>query len=66
MYSCANYPRGCRGRVNRQGAKCSDCVSLNLRRPAFASPFAQTRDYKRALPSELFGDLSSKASEPEL
>lgn len=26
MYSCANYPRGCRGRVNRQGAKCSDCV----------------------------------------
>ncbi|CDM35950.1 uncharacterized protein N7518_005536 [Penicillium psychrosexuale] len=63
MYSCANYPRGCRGRVNRQGAKCSDCVSLNLRRPA--SPFAQPREYKRALPSELFGELS-KLSEPKL
>lgn len=26
MYSCANYPRGCRGRVNTQGGKCADCV----------------------------------------
>jgi hypothetical protein len=25
MYSCANQPRGCRGRVNSQGAKCKDC-----------------------------------------
>lgn len=30
MYSCANYPRGCRGRVNRQGAKCSDCVVSDI------------------------------------
>lgn len=37
--------------------------SLNLRRPA--SPFAQPREYKRALPSELFGELS-KLSEPKL
>lgn len=29
MYSCANYPRGCRGRCNIQGGKCNDCtVSL--------------------------------------
>jgi hypothetical protein len=26
MYSCINYPRGCRGRVNVQGGKCADCV----------------------------------------
>lgn len=26
--------------------------TLNLRRPASASPFAQPRDYKRVLPSE--------------
>ncbi|EYE93048.1 uncharacterized protein ASPGLDRAFT_123265 [Aspergillus glaucus CBS 516.65] len=53
MYSCANYPRGCRGRVNIDGAKCADCVSLKLRRPsAFSSPFAQSRDYRRSLPSE--------------
>jgi hypothetical protein len=25
MYSCVNQPRGCRGRVNSQGAKCKDC-----------------------------------------
>lgn len=39
--------------------------SLNLRRPAFASPFAQPREYKRMLPSELF-ESSTKASEPQL
>ncbi|KAJ5317637.1 hypothetical protein PENANT_c038G11095 [Penicillium antarcticum] len=66
MYSCANYPRGCRGRVNRQGSKCSDCVSLNLRRPASASPFAQPREYKRMLPSEIFGESSTKAPEPRV
>ncbi|KAJ5381808.1 uncharacterized protein N7496_004236 [Penicillium cataractarum] len=66
MYSCANYPRGCRGRVNRQGAKCSDCVTLNLRRPASASPFAQPRDYKRTLPSERFSDSAFKVSDLEL
>lgn len=26
MYSCSNYPRGCRGRCNIQGGKCSDCT----------------------------------------
>ncbi len=26
MFSCANYPRGCRGRVNISGGKCPDCV----------------------------------------
>ena len=26
MYSCVNYPRGCRGRVNVPGAKCADCM----------------------------------------
>jgi hypothetical protein len=26
--------------------------TLNLRRPASASPFAQPRDYKRVLPSD--------------
>ncbi|RJE24085.1 hypothetical protein PHISCL_03574 [Aspergillus sclerotialis] len=57
MYSCANYPRGCRGRVNIQGGKCADCVSLKLRRPASSvSPFAQPKDYRRALPSELLND----------
>ncbi|KAJ5145751.1 uncharacterized protein N7515_000315 [Penicillium bovifimosum] len=65
MYSCANYPRGCRGRVNSLNTKCSDCVALNLRRPAFASPFAQPREYKRMLPSELFGS-ESKTPQPEL
>lgn len=30
MYSCANYPRGCRGRCNTLGGKCTDCtVSLS-------------------------------------
>ncbi|KAJ5104809.1 hypothetical protein NUU61_002156 [Penicillium alfredii] len=66
MYSCANYPRGCRGRVNRQGAKCSDCVTLNLRRPASASPFAQPRDYKRMLPSEMLNESPNKTPTPEL
>ncbi|KAF3395725.1 hypothetical protein F1880_006732 [Penicillium rolfsii] len=89
MFSCANYPRGCRGRVNRQGAKCSDCVvcreratvcteettqiltdslrqTLNLRRPASASPFAQPRDYKRVLPSERLSDSAFKVSDLEL
>ncbi|KAF7713015.1 Uncharacterized protein PECH_003839 [Penicillium ucsense] len=66
MFSCANYPRGCRGRVNRDGAKCSDCVTLNLRRPASASPFAQPRDYKRALPSERLRDSVFNRSDLEL
>ncbi|EZF23073.1 hypothetical protein H112_04176 [Trichophyton rubrum D6] len=39
MYSCVNYPRGCRGRVNIDGAKCATCVASNLRRPASPSPF---------------------------
>lgn len=26
MYSCANYPRGCRGRSNTPGGRCGDCV----------------------------------------
>ena len=30
MYSCANYPRGCRGRANIQGGKCADCVVCSL------------------------------------
>ncbi|KAL2220086.1 hypothetical protein M432DRAFT_298186 [Thermoascus aurantiacus ATCC 26904] len=30
MYSCANYSRGCRGRVNVPGGKCADCVSLHV------------------------------------
>ncbi|KAL1956777.1 hypothetical protein VTO42DRAFT_6831 [Malbranchea cinnamomea] len=48
MYSCANYPRGCRGRVNIEGTKCSTCVSLNLRRPsAGSSPFSSTPAYRR-------------------
>lgn len=25
MYSCANYPRGCRGRCNVPGGRCEDC-----------------------------------------
>lgn len=25
MYSCINYPRGCRGRVNDEGGKCTTC-----------------------------------------
>ncbi|KAJ5113865.1 hypothetical protein N7456_002399 [Penicillium angulare] len=56
MYSCANYPRGCRGRVNKEGTKCSDCRQLNLRRPSSpsSSPFAQPRNFKRQLPSEMF------------
>ncbi|OJJ48240.1 hypothetical protein ASPZODRAFT_14388 [Penicilliopsis zonata CBS 506.65] len=55
MYSCSNYPRGCRGRVNIQGGKCPDCIQLKLRRPSSlsSSPFAQPRDYRRALPSEI-------------
>ncbi|KKK14008.1 hypothetical protein ARAM_006256 [Aspergillus rambellii] len=61
MFSCANYPRGCRGRVNIQGAKCSDCVQLNLRRPLSSSPFVQPRDYRRALPSEISTNSPSKA-----
>ncbi|KAJ5223468.1 hypothetical protein N7468_008010 [Penicillium chermesinum] len=56
MYSCANYPRGCRGRTNREGTKCSDCRQLNLRRPGTASPFAQPHIFKRQLPSERLGD----------
>ncbi|KAJ5562393.1 hypothetical protein N7535_003154 [Penicillium sp. DV-2018c] len=65
MFSCSNYSRGCRGRVNKMGEKCSDCVALNLRRPAFASPLAQPREYKRMLPSELFGS-EYKTPQPEL
>ncbi|KAH8433254.1 hypothetical protein N8T08_009999 [Aspergillus melleus] len=61
MYSCANYPRGCRGRVNIQGGKCPDCVQLKLRRPTSPSPFAQPRDYRRALPSEILNDSPFKA-----
>lgn len=30
MYSCANYPRGCRGRANIEGGKCADCVVCSL------------------------------------
>lgn len=26
MYSCVNYPRGCRGRTNAAGTRCSTCV----------------------------------------
>ncbi|KAJ5861792.1 uncharacterized protein N7529_009102 [Penicillium soppii] len=60
MYSCANYSRGCRGRVNRQGTKCTDCISLNLRRAVFASKFAQPRKHKCILSPELFDKSSSK------
>ncbi|GAQ40788.1 hypothetical protein AtubIFM55763_006910 [Aspergillus tubingensis] len=66
MFSCANYPRGCRGRVNIQGGKCSDCVQLKLRRPLSASPFAQPRDYRRALPSEILNDSPFKEIERSL
>ncbi|KAJ5688974.1 hypothetical protein N7462_003366 [Penicillium macrosclerotiorum] len=66
MFSCANYPRGCRGRANRDGEKCSDCKQLNLRRPSSASPFAQPRDYKRVLPSEMLRDSAFKVSDLEL
>ncbi|EEH17701.1 hypothetical protein PABG_00264 [Paracoccidioides brasiliensis Pb03] len=51
MYSCANYPRGCRGRVNTEGGRCADCVTANLRRPASPSPFSPLRgqpNYRRA------------------
>jgi hypothetical protein len=30
MFSCANYERGCRGRCNANGSRCSDCIALNL------------------------------------
>jgi len=62
MYSCANYPRGCRGRVNIPGGKCADCVSLNLRRPQspFSSPFAQPREYRRALKTETSPEIQNK------
>ncbi|KAF4206677.1 hypothetical protein CNMCM8980_007081 [Aspergillus fumigatiaffinis] len=62
MFSCANYPRGCRGRANIDGGKCPDCVSLKLRRPsALSSPLAQPRDYRRALPSEILNDSPYRA-----
>ncbi|KAL5356499.1 hypothetical protein BJX96DRAFT_171668 [Aspergillus floccosus] len=64
MFSCANYPRGCRGRANIEGGKCSDCVQLNLRRPRPASPFAQPRDYRRALPSEILNNSPYKTVVP--
>ncbi|KMU84787.1 hypothetical protein CIHG_02570 [Coccidioides immitis H538.4] len=52
MYSCVNYPRGCRGRVNVQGAKCSTCIASNLRRPGSSSPFSSAlrshKTYKRS------------------
>ncbi|BDD58635.1 hypothetical protein MPDQ_004705 [Monascus purpureus] len=64
MFSCVNYPRGCRGRVNIEGTKCADCVALKLRRPSSPSPFAQPRDYRRALPSEILG--SSPYKEPSM
>ncbi|CRG87171.1 hypothetical protein PISL3812_04188 [Talaromyces islandicus] len=52
MYSCANYPRGCRGRCNTQGGKCNDCTVLNLRRPNNSfSPFVPTRDLRRPVRS---------------
>ncbi|PYH80474.1 hypothetical protein BO82DRAFT_403263 [Aspergillus uvarum CBS 121591] len=60
MFSCANYPRGCRGRVNINGGKCPDCVQLKLRHPRSTSPFAQPRDYRRALPSEILNDSPYK------
>ncbi|PKY06187.1 hypothetical protein P168DRAFT_316207 [Aspergillus campestris IBT 28561] len=65
MYSCANYPRGCRGRANIDGGKCPDCTTLKLRRPS-ASPLAQPRDYRRALPSEILDDSSYKEIMREL
>ena len=40
--------------------------TLNLRRPASASPFAQPRDYKRALPSERLRNSVFNRSELEL
>lgn len=40
--------------------------TLNLRRPASASPFAQPRDYKRVLPSERLSDSAFKVSDLEL
>ncbi|KAL4863262.1 hypothetical protein BDV12DRAFT_189821 [Aspergillus spectabilis] len=67
MFSCANYPRGCRGRANISGGKCSDCVQLNLSRPARStSPFAQPRDYRRALPSEILENSPYKALNREM
>ncbi|KAJ5908317.1 hypothetical protein N7495_000999 [Penicillium taxi] len=62
MYSCANQPRGCRGRVNQRGSKCSDCRQLNLRRPASSSPFAQPRNFKRQLPSEFLSESANMSS----
>ncbi|KAJ5182604.1 hypothetical protein N7492_000220 [Penicillium capsulatum] len=58
MYSCINQPRGCRGRVNQRGARCTDCRQLNLRRPATTSPFAQPRNFNRMLPSEILTDAT--------
>ncbi|KAJ5919730.1 hypothetical protein N7454_009565 [Penicillium verhagenii] len=66
MFSCANYPRGCRGRVNKEGTKCSDCRQLNLRRPGSASPFAQPRNFKRQLPSEMRAEFAANMSDLEL
>ncbi|KAL1974513.1 hypothetical protein VTN31DRAFT_4717 [Thermomyces dupontii] len=67
MYSCVNYPRGCRGRVNVEGTKCSDCISLNLRRPSerrVASPFAQNREYRRPIRVEFSAhDSAEKTAE---
>ncbi|OAX77640.1 hypothetical protein ACJ72_08059 [Emergomyces africanus] len=48
MYSCANYSRGCRGRVNSQGGKCANCLSSNLRRPGSSSPLRGQQNYRRA------------------
>lgn len=50
MFSCANYPRGCRGRVFHNGQKCRDCVTFNFRRPARSSSssvssLAQPKNY---------------------
>ncbi|KAL1987207.1 hypothetical protein VTN96DRAFT_4539 [Rasamsonia emersonii] len=64
MYSCANYPRGCRGRVNVPGAKCSDCLSLNLRRPSsLSSPFAQNREYRRPIRTDRQSQGEDKTNE---
>ncbi|KAL2362735.1 hypothetical protein RJZ56_004379 [Blastomyces dermatitidis] len=63
MYSCANYSRGCRGRVNTPGGKCATCVASNLRRPASASPFSPLRgqaNYRRAWDIEKPADLNDQ------
>jgi hypothetical protein len=51
MYSCANQPRGCRGRVNSQGAKCKDCSvrcrTMLLCIPVSGLTFSQMYNYRK-------------------